>query len=365
MMILVMIMRKCLIMCLSFFLVCMCITDLRAASKIDQLIKKMSLKEKVSQMMLAYQPDDDPAGTQAIYQFGGYLLFSKDFDKLSPDKKREEIKNMQKASDIGMFIGVDEEGGSVCRVSTHRNYQWVPFLSPRQVYDKDGWTGLKAYVYMKTLFLYDLGINTNLAPVADTPYTKNDFIYDRSFSTRPKNNARFIRHYLSVTNKMYAVSCLKHFPGYGGNGDTHTDVITDKRSLKTFESRDLLPFKAGIKAGVSMIMVSHNIVTCMDKKNPASLSKKVHQYVRDTLKYEGILISDGLEMEGVRKIVNHDDGESAVRAIIAGNDMICAAFPVKQRNAIVEAVQNGRIKESQIDMSVRRILRVKEEKGLL
>ena len=83
MMILVMIMRKCLIMCLSFFLVCMCITDLRAASKIDQLIKKMSLKEKVSQMMLAYQPDDDPAGTQAIYQFGGYLLFSKDFDRLS------------------------------------------------------------------------------------------------------------------------------------------------------------------------------------------------------------------------------------------------------------------------------------------
>lgn len=330
-----------------------------------EILDSMTLEEKVAQMLMVYMPSKNAAAIQKKYQFGGYLLFANNFKNNSYKKKQSQIKAYQKASEIKMLIAVDEEGGIVNRVSLYKQYRSSPFLSPQRLYSKNGFAAIKKDTRSKAKLLLDIGINTNLAPVADVAYNRNNYIYSRSFSTNAKSTSKYIKTVVSEMDKKNLVSALKHFPGYGNNGDTHSDIIRDKRSLKTFESRDLLPFNAGIKAGSDMIMVSHNIVNCFDKKNPASLSKKVHKYLRNNMGFDGVIISDGLGMAGVVDFVGGDDGEVAVRAIIAGNDMICANDYKAQHKAVLKAVNNGRISQSQIDSSVRRILKLKLKRNII
>ena len=158
--------------------------------------------------------------------------------------------------------------------------------------------------------------------------------------------------------KNNLVSTLKHFPGYGGNGDTHTLMITDRRSKKTFTSRDLKPFSAGIRAGCDMIMVSHNIVNCFDRSAPASLSKKVHKYLL------GVIITDELSMTGAAAFAG-SSSKAAVKAIQAGNDMICTTQYKEQFDAVYKAFKDGKISKSQINESVKRILIMKLDRGII
>ena len=106
-----------------------------------------------------------------------------------------------------------------------------------------------------------------------------------------------------------------------------------------------------------MIMVSHNIVDAFDKKYPASLSKKVHKYIRNEMNYDGVIITDGLGMNGVVDFVGGDKGEAAIKSVLAGNDMLCANNYKIQYPAVLKAVKDGKIKEKQIDESVKRINR--------
>lgn len=339
-------------------------TEKSVDDRAQELLDSMTLEQKVAQMFMVYMPSENATAIQKEYQFGGYLLFADNFKNNSYSKKKGQIKNYQKVSDIKMLIAVDEEGGIVNRVSLYKQYRKSPFLSPQKLYSNGGYSRIKKDTREKAKLLLDLGINTNLAPVADVPSKSTDYIYSRSFSTNAKSTSKYITTVVKEMGKKDLVSTLKHFPGYGNNGDTHSQIIYDKRSRKSFETRDLLPFKAGIEAGCDMIMVSHNIVTCFDKKNPASLSKKVHKYLRNEMGFEGIIISDGLGMAGVVDFVGGNDGEAAVRSIEAGNDMICSNNYKVQYKAVLKAVKNGKIKEKQINESVKRILKVKLNRGI-
>ena len=325
--------------------------------RVETILKSMTLKEKVAQMIIVHIPND-AAKTQKEFQYGGFVLFAPQFEKSTKAQLKNRINAYQSVSKVKMFIAVDEEGGSVVRASKYKQFRSKPFQSPRKVYASGGLKGLINDARNKSDFLKSLGINTNFAPVADVPYSKNNFIYSRSFSTNAGSTAKFVQYTVKQMNAKKCVSSLKHFPGYGNNGDTHTNIIVDKRSKKTFTSRDLKPFQAGINAGAPMIMVSHNIVTCFDKKNPASMSKNVHAYLRKNMGYNGIIITDSLGMTGVRKKYG-DDAKVAVQAVLAGNDMLCTPYGKTAIKAIALAVQSGKISKAQIDNSVRRILRVK------
>lgn len=330
-----------------------------------EILDSMTLEEKVAQMFMVYMPSKNATAIQKEYQFGGYLLFANNFKNNSYEKKQSQIKGYQKASKIKMLIAVDEEGGIVNRVSLYKQYRSSPFLSPRELYKKGGYSKIRKDTREKADLLLDLGINTNLAPVADVAYNSKNYIYSRTFSTSARSTSKYIKYVVREMGKKNLVSTLKHFPGYGNNGDTHSNIIHDKRSKKTFESRDLLPFAAGIDAGCDMIMVSHNIVECFDKKNPASLSKKVHNYLRKEMDFDGVIISDGLGMAGVVDFVGGSKSEAAVRSILAGNDMICANDYKAQYKAVLKAVKSGRIKESQVNKSVTRILKLKLNRGII
>lgn len=340
-------------------------TEISLEQRAEEILSEMTLEEKVAQMFMVYMPSKDAAKIQKKYQFGGYLLFAENFKNSTPDKKKAQIKNYQKVSRINMLIAVDEEGGIVNRVSLYKQYRSSPFLSPMKLYKNGGYGRIKKDTVSKANLLLKLGINTNLAPVADVPYKKSDYIYSRCFSTNAKSVSKYIKTVVTQMGKKNLVSTLKHFPGYGNNGDTHSSIIRDKRSKKTFESRDLLPFYAGIEAGCDMIMVSHNIVNCFDKKNPASLSKKVHTYLRREMGFDGVIISDGLAMAGVVDFVGGSKSEAAIQSVLAGNDMICADDYKTQYPAVLKAVKSGRIKKSRIEDSVRRIIKMKLKRNII
>lgn len=334
------------------------VTSMSDDEYVDYLISKMTLKEKIAQMLLVYVPSSGACSKQEEYQYGGYLLFANDFSGSTPKKVKNKINGWQKASKIKMMIAVDEEGGTVVRASLYRNFRSKRYKSPRNLYKLGGYDLIRQDASNKSNFLKKLGINTNLAPVADVTYSSGDFMYKRSFSNSAKKTSKFIHTVVPMMNKRNVIATLKHFPGYGGNGDTHKSVIVDKRSLKTFESRDLLPFKQGIKDNVPMIMVSHNVVKAFDGRNTASMSRKVHRYLREEMKFDGIIITDGLGMRGVVNKYGSDE-EVAVRAVIAGNDMLCTPYGKTSLYAIRNAVNDGDISEKRIDDSVRRILKVK------
>ncbi|MBE6817336.1 MAG: beta-hexosaminidase [Ruminococcaceae bacterium] len=331
---------------------------------IESLLDEMTLKEKIAQMLFVYVPKEDAKKKQKKHQYGGYLLFADNFKKSNPDKISTKIGGWQKVSKISMLIGVDEEGGTVVRVSKFKQFRSKPYKSPRKLAKLGGYKLIKEDASNKSNTLKKLGINTNLAPVADVTYSSRDFMYQRTFSNNAKKTAKYIHTVVPMMNKRRVVGTLKHFPGYGGNGDTHKKIIVDKRKLRTFKSRDLLPFEQGIKDGVPMIMVNHNIVNAFDKKHPASMSKKVHQYLREDMKFDGIIITDGLGMKGVVNKYGSNE-EVAVRAVKAGNDMLCTPYGVTSVNAIYQAVKDGEISEKRINASVRRILRVKLKYGII
>ena len=334
-------------------------------ARAQEILKTMSTKQKVGQLFMAYVPSKEGTAVQKKYQFGGYVLFARNFKKSNIKEKKKVISSYQKASQIKMLIAVDEEGGYVNRVSLYKQYRKKPFGSPQKLYKVGGWSKVKKDTVEKSRLLKSMGINTNLAPVADVPYKKSNYMYGRAFSTNAASTSKYVKMVVSKMSKEKMVSTLKHFPGYGGNGDTHSSVIRDKRKLSTFEKRDLKPFKAGIEAGCDMIMVSHNIVECFDKKNPASISPKVHKYIRKNLGFDGVIVTDGLEMSGVVKKAGCSNAEIAVRAILAGNDMLCTSAYKEQYPAVLKAVKSGRISEKRLNDSVLRILKMKLRRGII
>ena len=140
-------------------------------------------------------------------------------------------------------------------------------------------------------------------------------------------------------------SCLKHFPGYGGNADTHTGTAVDDRSLDTFRQEDFLPFQAGIDAGADAVLVSHNIVTAMDPDRPASLSPEVHRLLREELGFTGIVLTDALEMDAIQNFSGAEN--PAVLALQAGNDLILYRDGAAAYHALEDAWNAGTITSRQ------------------
>lgn len=330
---------------------------------VQNIMADMTLEEKVGQMFFVRCPTGMAADYVSQYHLGGYILFGRDFKDKSAQEVTGTIASYQAAADIPMLIGVDEEGGTVVRVSSNPNLFPHKCLSPQALYAQGGLDDIREDATSKSETLLGYGINVNFAPVADVSTDPDDFIYDRSFGQDAKATAEYVR---TVVNAMEAAdigSVLKHFPGYGNNVDTHTGIAVDERSYETFTSSDFLPFAAGIEAGAGSVLVSHNIVTCMDDQLPASLSPEVHRILREELGFEGVILTDDLAMDAVDAYA--EDGSVAVLAVKAGNDMIVTTDFTEQIPLVIEAVESGEIDESVIDAAVTRILNWKYDLGLL
>ena len=328
------------------------------------ILDKMSLEEKIGQMFLIRYSDDQTALSDiAQYNPGGILLFAKDFENHTKESIKAQLDTCQQASGTPLIIGVDEEGGVVTRISRFTNFRSERFKSPQDLYAEGGFERIASDTDEKCALLKSIGINVNLAPVADVSEGPSSFIYDRTIGQNAEITSEYVR---TVVGRMKANgmgSALKHFPGYGDNGDTHTDIITDTRPLGAFVSGDLLPFQAGIDEGTDIVLVSHNIVSCMDPDYPASLSPTVHALLRNTIGFDGVIMTDDLVMSA---ITEYTDGKSAaVQAVIAGNDLLCCSDYAVQVPAVIEAVKSGVISEERINESAKRIIQMKLALGII
>ena len=328
------------------------------------ILDKMSLEEKIGQMFLIRYSDDQTVLSDiAQYNPGGILLFAKDFENHTKESIKAQLDTCQQASGTPLIIGVDEEGGVVTRISRFTNFRSERFKSPQDLYAEGGFERIASDTDEKCALLKSIGINVNLAPVADVSEGPSSFIYDRTIGQNAEITSEYVR---TVVGRMKANgmgSALKHFPGYGDNGDTHTDIITDTRPLGAFVSGDLLPFQAGIDEGTDIVLVSHNIVSCMDPDYPASLSPTVHALLRNTIGFDGVIMTDDLVMSA---ITEYTDGKSAaVQAVIAGNDLLCCSDYAVQVPAVIEAVKSGVISEERINESAKRIIEMKLYLGII
>ena len=334
-----------------------------APSMPELLLSQMTTEEKVGQLFFVRCQKETAVQDLETYQFGGYVLFGADFEDETPDSIRKTLSAYQEASTTPLLIAVDEEGGTVTRVSRYAAFRESPFPAPRWLYAEGGLEAVLQAEAEKSGFLRDLGINVNLAPVCDITTDEDAFMYDRSLGQDPQTTADVISAMVTVMTANQMGSVLKHFPGYGNNTDTHTAMAADSRSLEELESADLLPFAAGIDAGCGAILVSHTIVEALDPEMPATLSEKVHQYLREEMSFDGVIITDDLYMQAITDAYGAE--EAAILAVLAGNDLLCCREYEIQYPAVLEAVQSGRISQEILDSAVLRILRWKEALGLL
>ena len=333
------------------------------AAKAQELLDGMTLEEKVGQMFIARCPETDAAQLAADYHLGGYILFGRDFKDKTAEQVTADIQSYQGAAEIPLLIAVDEEGGTVNRVSSNPNLRSSPFRSPQSLYSEGGLELVRSDAQEKCRLLESLGININFAPVCDVSQDPADFIYDRTLGRDAQETSQYVAAVVETMAEEGMGSVLKHFPGYGNNTDTHTGVAYDDRPYDTFLTSDFLPFQAGIAAGADMVLVSHNIVSAMDEASPASLSPEVHRVLREDLGFTGVIVTDDLVMDGVRDFAGDD--EAAVLAVQAGNDLLCCTDFQTQVPAVLAAVESGEITEEQIDAAVLRVLTMKLRLGIL
>ncbi len=336
--------------------------EIALLSPIEIRLEQMSLEEKVGQLFLARCPANHAIEDVENFHLGGYILFNRDFENKDALTIMTTISSYQTAAPIPMLIAVDEEGGSVTRVSSNGNLRQQRFYSPRYLYNHGGLDAVLETEQEKCALLRSLGINVNMAPVCDISQDPSAFMYNRSLGQDPEITGQFAAAMVKVMSQHKIGSVLKHFPGYGNNADTHGGLAMDARPLEELVANDLHPFAVGIAADCDAILVSHVIVQSIDPNLPATLSPAVHAYLRNEMGFDGVIITDDLVMEAVR--AQYGVGEAAVLAVLAGNDLLCVSEYEQQYQAVLHAIYTGRIPMDTVNAAVTRILRWKIDLGL-
>lgn len=340
------------------------LNDIKYEKRTEEILTDMTLEEKVGQMFMgcfySYTPSAEKVDK---YNLGAVLLFKPSFKNTPKDQMTAKLTAIDAGCDLAPLIAVDEEGGSIVRVSSSKYYRSRPFKSPRELFKEGGMDAVISETHEKNSLLKEIGVDMNLAPVCDIAVNKKDFMYSRSLGQSAEVISEFAAKTVKECKKDGIACSLKHFPGYGNAVDTHVGKAVDKRSFEDIMNSDILPFKAGIEAGAQVILVSHNTVASIDKKLPASLSPAVNELLRNDLGFDGIIITDDLIMGAV---TNHmSESEIAVAAVKAGNDMLCTGDYATQIKAVIKAVNRGEISEERIETSVMRILKLKLELGII
>lgn len=322
----------------------------------EEIVNSMTVEQKVGQMFWIRCPEDKEQALEYIqlYKPGGYVLFANHFENETPYSVQTTLSEFQNNSDFKMALSCDEEGGDVVRISKYPQFRTTPFYSPQTLYQIGGLEEIVRDTNDKCEFLKNLGINVNLAPVADVSTNANDYIYSRTYGKDAKQTGEYIEESVRAYRQAGVTCVLKHFPGYGSNSDTHNSSSIDYREYSQFAANDFIPFLEGIKADAPCIMVNHNTIADVDMNNPASLSPQIHEILRSSLGFTGLIITDDLEMSAVNNNMNEVD--ACLKAVEAGNDILLTSQYTEAIPAVVKAAETGRLPEEHINTSAIRII---------
>lgn len=344
----------------------------------QEILDTMTLEQKLYQMMFvrpetltnvdqAVRAGDATKAALEAQPVGGIVYFSQNFqntDQTTTMLSNTQVYARDAGAGIPLFMGVDEEGGTVARVASVLGTTTFDDMAE---YGKQN-DSQQAYAIGKTLAtdISGFGFNVDFAPVADVlSNEENTEIGARSFGSDPDVVSNMVSNEVRGLQESGVMATLKHFPGHGGTqSDSHDGTSVSTRTLEELKSCDLKPFEAGIAEDAAFIMISHQTNENLDDV-PCSLSGKViTDLLRGELGYDGIVITDGLDMGAITD--HYSNGEAAIMAVQAGADMLlCPPSISEASDALSKAVADGAITEQRIDESVMRILTAKLKYGLM
>lgn len=346
-------------------------------SQAKDILETMSLEQKIYQMMFVtpesltgvaqvVQAGDASKAALEKAPVGGIIYFSKNLK--DTDQTTQMLSNMQTyaagaGAGIPLFLGVDEEGGEVARVA---NKLGTTKFEDMATYGAEGDTK-KAYEIGSTIAgdISALGFNVDFAPVADVLTNENNTeIGTRSFGSDPQVVSGMVENEVKGLQENGVMAAMKHFPGHGSTeANSHDGESVTERTLDDMRACDLLPFEAGIEQDSAFVLISHMTATDISDKPCSMSSEVVTDLLRGELGFAGIAITDGLDMGAITD--NYSNGDAAVQAIAAGNDMLlCPPSISEAYDAIAAAVEEGTLTEERINDSVLRILQIKLQYGM-
>ncbi|GAA4749931.1 glycoside hydrolase family 3 protein [Nocardioides endophyticus] len=272
-----------------------------------------------------------------------------------------ELSAAIRAANPRAVIAVDEEGGDVTRLHA---LDGSPVLGPAAL-GAAGDLGLTRDTARAIgAELAAAGINLDLGPVADVNSNPdNPVIGTRSFGTEPAPAAAHVAAWVTGLQEAGVAACAKHFPGHGDTAqDSHLELPTVEADLETLFARELVPFAAAVEVGIASVMTSHIVVPALDPELPGTLSAPVLGLLRDRLGYDGVIVSDALDMAGAS--AGRGIPEAAVLSLAAGTDLLCIGTDVAvatvraTQDAVVAAVEAGRLSRARLEEAVARIDRM-------
>ena len=335
------------------------------------LLDGMTTQEKICQLLIVHPEaltggsavtgmTDELAAALRAYPVGGLLLSAGNMT--SGEQLAALTAALSNGCKTAPLISVDEEGGRVARLM---NTVGTTKLGSMYSYRAQGTQGAHDNAQTIARDIAAHGFNTDFAPVADVWTNKrSNAIGDRAYSDDYDEAAELVAAAVKGFHDGGVICCLKHFPGHGSTKtDSHDGAATVDKTLPQLRQEDLKPFMSGIAAGADMVMVGHLTVPTMDDV-PASVSRKiVTNLLRYDLGFRGVIVTDGLQMQA---LAQYTDGEKAVLALAAGNDMLLEISDVPGTVAAIEkALADGTLSRAALDESVLRILQLKLAHGIV
>jgi len=333
----------------------------------EAVMDTLTLEEKVSQLFAAhaegtFQSTDDEDYRRLVdrverFGVGGVIMFQSD-----PMAQATLLNDLQERANLPLLVSQDMEWGAGMRVDGATTFPRPMALGAAR---EPAFAHAVSYVTAREARA--MGTHHVLAPVADVNNDPdNPIINVRSFGEKPDLVGEMVSASVRGLQKGRALATAKHFPGHGDTDiDSHADVPLLPFSRERLRDVELAPFRAALSAGVKSVMTGHLALPEVDSTNtPATFSEKVTtQMLREKMGFEGLVITDALNMAGVTK--NFSPGEAAVQAVKAGADVILMSKdPYAARAAVLRAVESGRLSKKRIDDAVERVLRAKEWLGL-
>jgi len=332
------------------------------------LTPALSLKQQTGQMLIAgFEGTALNAETEDLivnHHVGGFILFERNYE--SPEQLHRLLQDMQRVaastpSALPLFVSVDQEGGRIARLKEPFTRFPPPILLDRIRSEELA----REYGRTLTAELAEVGINMDYAPVLDVHTNPdNPVIGDRAFSSDPEWAARLAGAFLRGCRDSGMIPVGKHFPGHGDTHlDSHLDLPTVDRSLDQLEQVELEPFRQTIQTGLEAVMTAHVVYPAWDPEHPATFSKTILQSVlRQQLGFEGLIISDDLEMKAVEKYCPFET--FAERGVAAGLDVFLVCHNrdkvLALRDQLVQGVEDSLIDKNCIDASCQRIVELKK-----
>jgi beta-N-acetylhexosaminidase len=317
----------------------------------------MSLRQEIGAVMMV---GFTGALSQAVvddwrqHQFGGLILVPINQNAKDPAAIRRLIQSVRGVMAHPLLVATNQEGGTVCFPQTQ-----VPCLAGARQAGPRGPAGVLSEMTTMSQGLKALGFDINFAPVADVWDGVHPFMSERSYGQNPQAVAQDVTAAIAGIHAAGMYAAAKHFPGHGtANADSHLTLPLVTESAQTLRSRDFLPFQAAIAARVDFVMIGHLNVPALDQMAPTSMSAAVLQVLRSELGYQGIVISDDLQMGALSP--QYPPPSAAVRFLENGGDMVIVSHDIQVADATYDAIHaavlNGSYPRAQLDTSVQKLL---------